>query len=459
MTTPTTTSALVPYTLAAQASNTDIEEALAGLANYQGGMLHVHLDDSADGETIIDRVLEAALTLDPPLILPLPRIVDHKVIVHVPAGMPHVYATSAGRYVVYHTSQITNLPSRELRRLMMLRGALSFESTPAEGANRSDLDWHKVNEYAASLAGYSAATAESLLLQRGCLVDVGGTLRPTYAGILLFGKDPQRFVRGATISAVHFDGTVMTDTHTRQDLSGTLIDQIRHIEPFLRAHLRREVRLGDTMAREEQYEYPMEAARELIINALAHRDYSIQGDYIRVLVFTNRFEVHSPGGLPGYMTLENLKDERFSRNPIIVQVLSDMLYIERLGYGVDRVIELMQSHGLRAPEFIERAGGFQVVLYNSREEAAVPSPASTVSLTELIAGHDLNPRQERALTLLLESPSGRLTNSDLQAQFQEIHSETIRRDLVDLVKKGILLKMGQKRGSYYVLRRAAPEQA
>ncbi len=458
MTTPTTTPELAPYTLEAQASITEIEEALAGFANHQGGVLHIHLNEAADGEAVADRVLEAALALDPPLILPLPRVVDNKVIVHIPAGMPHVYATSAGRYVVYHTSRISSLASRELRRLMMLRGALSFESTPAEGANRSDLDWQKINEYAARLPGYGAATAEALMLQRGCLIDTGGTLRPTYAGILLFGKDPQRFVRSATISAVRFDGTVMTDSHTRQDITGTLIDQIRHIESFLHTHLRREVRLGDAMAREEQYEYPMEAARELIINALAHRDYSIEGDYIRVLVFANRFEVHSPGGLPGYMTLENLKDERFSRNPIIVQVLSDMLYIERLGYGVDRVMELMQAQRLRAPEFIERAGGFQVVLYNARADAAAPAPAPRASLAELITGHDINPRQERALTLLLESASGRLTNSDLQAQFPEIHSETIRRDLVDLVKKNILMKMGQKRGSYYVLKRVAAEQ-
>jgi ATP-dependent DNA helicase RecG len=452
MSTPFTTTAPAPLTLAVHAARADVEEALAALANQDGGVLHLRSEEPFKAETVIDRVLQAALALDPPLILPLPRAAEDGLVVHVPAGMPHVYATSQGRYVVRSASEIVPLSTRELQRLMMRRGSLSFESMPAESAQRDDLDWGKISEYTARLVGYSALSAEALMLQRGCLVDVSGTLRPSYAGLLLFGKDPQRFVRSATISAVRFNGTAMTDTHTRQDIYGTLPDQIRHIEAFLRAHLRREVRLGEGMAREEHYEYPLEAARELIINALAHRDYSIQGDYIRVLLFSDRFEVYSPGGLPGYMTLQNLKDERFSRNPIIVQVLSDMLYIERLGYGVDRVLELMQAQRLRPPEFIERAGGFQVVLYNAREETQ-PPPAAAAPLDTPTAAQDLNPRQARALTLLSESPFGRLTNSDLQAEFPDVHSETIRRDLVDLVKKQILVKMGQKRGSYYVLRR------
>lgn len=459
MTSPSITTKPAPFWLDAQATRSQIEDALAGLANHDGGTLHLALEAPDDAEELIDRVIEAALALDPPLILPLPRLIDGSVRVQVPTGMPHVYATSSGRYVVRHDAQITALPSRDLRRLMLQRGTLTFDHTPVEGSHRDDLDWGKIGEYAARMPGYTAATAEALMVQRGCLVGAHGDLRPSYAGILLFGKDPQRFVRSASITAARFEGTKMTDKHTRQDLNGTLVDQIRYIELFLHTHLRREVHLKDSMAREERFEYPMEAARELIINALAHRDYSIQGDNIRVLLFSDRFEVHSPGGLPGYMTLENLKDERFSRNPIIVQVLSDMLYIERLGYGVDRVLELMQAQGLPAPEFRERAGGFQAILYNHLNHEPQPQPAvlpppAPLSLVELIAQHGLNPRQERALRLLIDSQTSRLTNSDLQAQFPEVHSETIRRDLVDLVNKDILMKMGQKRGSYYVLKQA-----
>ena len=150
----------------------------------------------------------------------------------------------------------------------------------------------------------------------------------------------------------------MSDTFNRQDIIGTLPDQIKRAETFLVDHLRKSVTIGDKMRREESYEYPMEAARELLINAVAHRDYSIRGDNIRMFMFSNRMEVYSPGGLPGPMTLENLRNERFSRNPIIVQVLADMNFIEKLGYGVDRVMDLMRAKNLREPDFHERSGGF-----------------------------------------------------------------------------------------------------
>jgi ATP-dependent DNA helicase RecG len=217
------------------------------------------------------------------------------------------------------------------------------------------------------------------------------------------------------------------------------------------------VQIGQTMARTESFEYPLEAARELVVNAVAHRDYSVSGDGIRLFIFRDRMEITSPGGLPGPVTIANIKDERFSRNPVIVQALSDLGFIERLGYGVDRVIDLMRQQQLDAPEFVETAGGFRVIL---RSKAASPAetppealPAAPPAFNGRYEGHEINPRQEAALVFLHTPGSTRITNSDLQALCPDVHPETIRRDLADLVTKHILQKMGQKRGSYYILRR------
>lgn len=438
-------------TLPADAPVNQLEEALAALANQSGGTLALALTPLSDVEDSLDRVLQAALSIEPPLIMPLPRRVGQRVMAVVPSGMPHVYATSSGRYVRHDHGTIVTLLPRELRRLMMTRGELTYESETVVGATRDDLDWDRIADYAARLSGYDAGSTDDLMLRRGCLMRVGNALIPTRAGILLFGKDPQRFVRSALITAVRFAGDTMSDRHSRQDINGTLVDQIKRAETFLHDHLRRDVTLGAAMARHEHYEYPMEAARELLINAIAHRDYAVEGDNIRLLIFHDRMEIHSPGGLPGYMTLLNLKEERFSRNPVIVQILSDMLYIERLGYGVDRVLELMQARHLRAPQFAERAGSFDVTLYNDGQTAA--SSSTNTPPPGLFEGQEVNLRQERALDMLISSQTGRLTNSDLQALFPDVHSETLRRDLADLVTKRILVKLGKKRGSYYVLRR------
>jgi len=252
----------------------------------------------------------------------------------------------------------------------------------------------------------------------------------------------------------------MSDTFNRQDITGTLVQQIQRTETFLTDHLRKSVKLNNKMQREEDYEYPMEAVRELIVNAVAHRDYSIQGDNIRLFMYSNHMEIHSPGSLPGPMTIENLKEERFSRNPIIVQILSDMGYIERLGYGVDRVIELMKARGYQTPQFINNASGFKVTLTKQTESSAnaqtiianVNEPVpDVIHFNGTYNGQEINPRQESALVYLHQKSNSRITNSDLKGMFPDVHPETIRRDLVDLVSKDILQKMGQKRGSYYVL--------
>ena len=438
---------------------------LTAMANSRGGTLILGIIGPTatllgvrDASNAIDRVIQAALSVEPPLIIPMPRVHMLKdkqvIVVHIPPGMPHVYAQD-GRYLTRQGIDNTALKPRDLRRLIIERGEVSFETDIAHGASLEDIDWDKAKAYISNLGGINEAEVEAALLRRGCLTRQDGHLRPTNAGILLFGKDPQRHIRGAEITAARFPGDTMGDSFKREDILGTIPDQIRRAESFLRDHLRKDVSLGSTMARSETFEYPFEAVRELVVNAAAHRDYNIAGDGIRLFIFRNRMEVISPGGLPGPVTIANIKDERFSRNPVIVQVLSDMGFIERLGYGVDRVIDLMSEKHMRAPEFEETAGGFRVCLYSEPMEAKVAASRSSASdplkLAGEYKGQPLTERQEAALLYLIRDGHNRITNSDLQELFPIVHPETIRRDLADLVTKDILRKLGEKRGSYYVL--------
>lgn len=436
---------------------------LTAMANGQGGKLLLGVVGPGGAivgvrnvSNAVDRVLQAALSADPPLLIPLPEVIRVNgkavVIAQVPGGLPHAYAHE-GRYLRRDGAHNILLKARDLRQLIVERGEINFESERTPRATLADLDMDRARSYANSLHLSGESSVEQILIRRGCLIEINGESYPTNAGILLFGKEPQRFLRGADITAVRFASETMSDRFSRQDIGGTLPDQIRRAELFLRDHLRKDVVIGQTMARDEQTEYPLEAVRELLVNAVAHRDYQIQGDGIRLFIFSNRLEITSPGDLPGPVTIANIKDERFSRNPAIVQVLSDMGFIERLGYGVDRVIDLMRQQGLRQPEFTEKAGGFRVVLHNqvADSQSEPSSPVDSLDLSRQFAGIELNPRQEIAITFLLEGTSQRITNSDLQRLCPDVHPETIRRDLADLVNKTLLKKMGQKRGSYYIL--------
>jgi len=445
-----------------------IAHTLMAMANGYGGKLIMGIDNQDKPDVIgvkkvqesVDRIINAALSLTPSLIIPLPQATEVSdksvVIAEIPAGMPHVYSVE-GRYLHRQGTSNTAMTPRDLHRLLIQRGEISFESEITYGATLEDIHWDKVKAYARSISSNNDKDHKEFLYRRGCLADNAGSLRPTNAGMLLFGKETQRFVRGSEITAVRFAGKTMGDTFNRQDLMGTLPEQMRKAETFLVDHLRKGVTLKGTMERQEVYEYPMEAARELVVNAVAHRDYSITGDGIRLFIFQDHLEIHSAGTLPGPVTIANIKDERYSRNPVIVQILSDMGFIERLGYGVDRVLELMKSQGLREPDFSETDGGFRVVLFNQKTEDTDGSTEEDTDEKSLIlspfADIPLNPRQEEAILYLNRPDKTRITNSELQRLFPEVHAETIRRDLADLVTKEILSKMGQKRGSYYVLKR------
>jgi ATP-dependent DNA helicase RecG len=430
-----------------------LAESLAALANSEGGTLILTGDRSHDGATeqnpeqARQHALDAQILCDPPLVLPLPHIawVDDSpaIVLQVPTGLPRLHAVR-GRFYGRSGSRNRILSEKQVRRLLLERGGSSFESQVTARATLEDLDREKVNRYVESLEGLLAQTPEEVLALRGCVAEVDGGLAPTNAGILLFGRNPERFLRQSEIIAVRYLGEEMSDEFLREDIRDSLPEQIRRAEAFLVSHMRRGVRISG-LAREEETEYPVKAVREAIVNAVAHRDYSIRGDSIRIMMFSNRIEFYSPGRLPGHVTVQNIAEERFSRNEAIVQVLSDMGFIERLGYGIDRMIRLMSERGLPKPAFVETANGFKVTLHgHARGFVATQPDAKKWRLL------NLNPRQETALEHIVTE--GRITNSDFQELCPDVSPETIRRDLADLVTKGVLLKIGEKRATYYILK-------
>lgn len=443
-----------------------LAETMVAFANSRGGTIYVGADTRGgrtlgltDPEAALDRAVNASLSTDPPLIIPLPRLSvldgNDVLVVDVPAGLPHVYAIG-GKYLRRDGARNRPIGPDQLRRLMMGRGAVNFEALIPRGATPADIDWDFADQYRRVLTGLPAqmpasapkarqeTDTETVLVQRGCLVREKTDLQPTNAGLLLFGVDPQRWVRSSGILVARYAGTTMDDSFVKEEIQGTLPQQMRRAEAFVASNMRRGVRLLG-MERIEESEYPLEVVREAIVNAVAHRDYQIRGDEIRVLLFSDRIEFYSPGKLPGHVTVENLLDERFSRNEIIVQVLSDLGFIERLGYGIDRMIRATDQAGLAPPRFEETAAGFRVTLFG-RGEGLITDGSERRRW--LLLG--LNERQAKALEYLAEK--GRIANRDYQELCPEVSAETIRRDLADLVRKDLLLKIGDKRATYYIFK-------
>ncbi len=160
--------------------------------------------------------------------------------------------------------------------------------------------------------------------------------------------------------------------------------------------------------------------------------------------FDDRLEISSPGGLPGYITLDNIVEEHFSRNPRLVNGLFEWGYIEQLGLGIDRMIEEMVQGGHPAPEFKPTPYSFTVVL---RKGNGLSAAAPRVR-PEWATG--LGERQIQAILYLQQY--GRITNHDYRELCPTVTPETLRLDLADLVDKGLIIKIGDKKGTYYMLK-------
>jgi ATP-dependent DNA helicase RecG len=361
-----------------------------------------------------------------------------------------LHSLQDGRVLVRSGAENRPLSGDEILHLAATKSSSDFEVEAVEGAAWQDLDPEIVAEYRAKRAERQrrpvTADDRSLLTSIGALTEEG---TPTVAGILLFGRDPQLFLPHSGLIVVRFTGTELRGPgglpgySRREEILGPLP---RLIEAGWQV-VWEEMRVAAVvkgLVREEKSEYPPVAVREALVNAVCHREYQLTGRRIEVRMFDDRLELISPGGLPGYITVDNLVDEHFSRNPRLVQGLFQWGFIEELGLGVDRMIEDMVNAGHPPPEFRDTHYSFTVTLKNIRVRPAIPS-------WEL----NMNERQLKALSFIQEHK--RITNRDYRNLCPNVSTETLRLDLADLVDRGLLLKIGAKKGTYYILKKAPPK--
>jgi ATP-dependent DNA helicase RecG len=356
-----------------------------------------------------------------------------------------LHSLDDGRVLTRTREQNRPLSGEEIRQLASTKSIGDYEAQVVPGAGRDDLDPEMIAEFVGEWGKKQhrewSRPIDDLLMQIGALDEEG---RPTVAGILLFGRDVQHFLPHSSLVFVKFPGTEprgedgLAGYGRREEIGGPLARVIKRAwEVTLEEMSTGAVVKG--LEREEQTEYPPGAVREAMVNAIAHRDYRLRGRRIEIRMFSDRLEIISPGGLPGYITLDNIVDEHFSRNPRIVSGLFQWGYIEELGLGVDLMIDQMTSAGHPPPRFRAEPYLFSVTLYNRRDRPPVASWQRT-----------MNERQAKALEYLQRHE--RITNREYRALCPDVSAETLRLDLVDLTDKGILLKIGDKKGTYYILK-------
>lgn len=428
-----------------------LAENLVALANADGGtvLIGLHADGTiseAIGENVEALLVRAQSLCRPPVSAGWRtlELAGGQIVAVSVSRSAQAHQLTDGRILVRSGPRNRVLTSAEARQMESSRGSGNYEEQPAPGATMDDLDPATIGEYTAKRSERAPRgeqlSGEELLIEAGAL-GLDGV--PTVAGLLLFGRRPQRFVEQSGLVFVRFAGTDprgpggQPGYGRREELNGPLARVIEGAWRVLREEMRHEAVIPG-LAREEHPEYPPFAVREALVNAVCHRDYAVKGLRVEIRMFDDRLEIVSPGGLPGHITLDNIIEEHYSRNPRIVRGLYYWGYIEELGLGVDRMIEEMLRDGHPAPEFVSKPHSFTVILRNVRERPL------------MVWSNTLNSRQLQALRYVQEHR--RITNREYRELAPDVSPETVRLDLANLVEQGILLRIGDKKGTYYILK-------
>ncbi len=317
-----------------------------------------------------------------------------------------------------------------------------FEEQPCPEATLDDIDPKTVADFVRR----AREERQFPLAEGAAMADVLTHLnlllngQPTKAAVLLFGRNPQRFLPSAETRCMHFHGTeIARPVPFYRIFKGNLFEQVDMAHDFVMSKLNRSVGTRTESAQAPvRYEISPDVIREAIVNAIAHRDYASDAA-VQVSVFADRFEVWNPGQLPPPLTPEKLRHPHSSiaRNHRVCETLFLARYIEKFGTGTLMMIRESLAHALPEPDFVQQAGELVTTVWRDWLTEKV--------LTEL----RLSERQLKAVAHV--KTTGRITNSEYRG-LASVTPKTAARDLDDLVAKGVFELHGERRGAHYVLR-------
>jgi ATP-dependent DNA helicase RecG len=333
-------------------------------------------------------------------------------------------------------------------------GQLHYEAESPPGATLDDLDLDLLEGYRAT---YETKRGRRLMLpdlklleHLGAIVQRGDEPCPTVSGLLVFGREVWRHVPQSRLSIARYPGpTITRNILDAREFEGRVPDLIDQATDYLSERLQvgaiRDVRRFGPR-REDLPEYPLSALREIITNALAHREYQIRGARVILKWFSDRIEVSNPGELMEPITPTTIYTTRpVHRNPNLMKMLYGYGYVEGYGDGLPMVRTLFEEHPLRPPLplFEEVPGSVVVTLY-----AADLSKLAYEEQGTRWAEMGLNERQIRVLQHLTTVSS--LSRQEYSALCQT-SVRTAARDLKDLLERGLVVRQGKGRWIKYFL--------
>lgn len=253
-----------------------------------------------------------------------------------------------GKYWIRVASTVRIATQQELSRLFQAAGMIHYDISSVEGSSIKDLDERCLEAYFKNIYNidYTAEEDKALLLKNASIAtELDGKLVATVGGLLQFSRFADRFLPQAVISVAVIKGKEITDDVVqKKEIAGPLTDQIDAAVSFMRLFTPEPLVVKDSPRREDTIAIPLDVMREAVVNAVAHRDYSILTRKIHIYIYSDRIEIQSPGRLANTLSLEMLPyGNSAPRNIFLVKLLDNMNYIDGLGRGIPLIVRKMGS--------------------------------------------------------------------------------------------------------------------
>jgi ATP-dependent DNA helicase RecG len=418
----------------------DCLKAVSAFANSDGGVLIIGLDDRGklSGLKNVKKLLEDIPNTIRNKLGIIPSVeLDKKDIIKVTVAPCSVPISYNGKYYLRSGSTVQELQGKDLAEFLMKKSGSTWGDIVEERAGLNEID----NDFIEKFKKYSIdripsiikETDNTILLQKLNLIDDGDFKR---ALVLLFGNDPQKFYRQSVVRIGKFVSD--KEIQTTDIIKGNLFAQLESTLEILRTkYLLSEIKY-EGIHRRDILEYPYEALREAIINALIHRDYS-GNSQIQIRVYPDKLLIMNEGKLPPEVPVEKLKTSHLSipRNTLLAEIFYYAGFIESWGHGTIKIVDNCIEQGLPEPDFTEENGVMTVVFYKDKWNE------------ENLRKLGLNERQIKAVTYV--RGKGGITNRKYQ-NINTVSNKTAYLELSNLVKKDICKVLGKGKSVSYTLK-------
>ena len=425
-----------------------IETAVA-FANTNAGIIFVGVSDvgkiigiTIGKETLRDAANWISQAIDPRVMLEVESVdVEGKSVLLVHIAESSIKPVSA-KGICYKRVGNSNrvMSPQEIAQMHLKSVGQTWDQLSVASARNDDIDEQKIQWYLTqretrrNVTQLQSMRTTDLLRNINCIDD---EKTPTHAGILFFGKHPQRFFQNAQLRVVKFKGTSVTHpVIDRLDCSGTLWEIVNAAEEFIRRNIRLlSLRGSRSFQRDDKFEYPIEALREAIINGLIHRNYQEPAD-VRVFIFDDRVEVINPGSFPEDVSPH--KPIHRPVNPILSQLMYDVGFVERYGSGIIMMQRLCKEWQNKEPRY---------ELHPLETKVIFDSPIQDTTFLQIDdISEQLNDRQKNAFSYVQRH--GVISKKEYM-HINQVSHRTAYEELKDMTGKRLLFMIGKGRGTKY----------